>query len=38
MLGIAYLKATPTTYVLHYKGGTLKQEGPGRSFLYFRPT
>ena len=32
-----YLKATPTTYVLHYHYGRLKREGPGLAFLYFRP-
>ena len=38
MLGIRYLKVAPTTYVLHYKGGKVKQEGPGLSFFYFAPT
>lgn len=38
MFGIRYLKVAPTTYVLHYKGGRLKQEGPGLSFFYFAPT
>ena len=38
MLGIAYLKAPPTTYVLHYKSGKVKREGAGLSFLYYRPT
>ena len=38
MLGIAYLKAPPTTYVLHYKGGRLKREGAGLSFLHYAPT
>ena len=38
MLGIAYLKAPPTTYVLHYKHGRVKREGAGLSFLYYRPT
>ena len=38
MFGIAYLKTAPTTYVLHYKGGTLKREGAGLSFLYYQPT
>lgn len=35
MLG--YLKAAPTTYVLHYHRGRLRREGPGLAFLYFRP-
>ena len=38
MFGIRYLKAPPTTYVMHYTGGTLRREGPGLSFLYFAPT
>jgi SPFH domain / Band 7 family len=38
MFGIRYLKVAPTTYVLHYKGGRLKQEGPGLAFFYFGPT
>lgn len=38
MLGFGYLKAPPTTYVLHYKAGILKREGTGLSFLYYKPT
>ncbi len=38
MFGIAYLKTPPTTHVLHYKAGKVKREGPGLSFLYYRPT
>ena len=38
MFGIRYLKVAPTTYVLHYKTGKLKQEGPGLAFFYFAPT
>src|SRR5688572_3597882 len=38
MFGIEYLKAPPTTYVLHYKSGVVKREGAGLSFLYYRPT
>src|SRR5690349_13493001 len=38
MLGFGYLKAPPTTYVLHYKGGDLRREGNGLSFLYYKPT
>ena len=37
MMGIRYMKAAPTTYVLHYSGGKLKQEGPGLSFFYYAP-
>lgn len=37
MFGIRYLKATPTTYVLHTAGGRVKREGAGLSFLYWGP-
>src|SRR5436309_5485746 len=33
-----YLKASPTTHVLHYQNGRLRREGPGLTFLYFRPS
>jgi hypothetical protein len=35
MLG--YMKASPTTYILHYSGGRLRRQGPGLTFLYLRP-
>ena len=38
MFGIQYLKTPPTTYVLHFKDGRVKREGPGLSFYYFAPT
>lgn len=38
MLGVRYLKAEPTTHVLHYSGGRLVREGAGLSFFYFAPT
>jgi len=38
MMGIRYMKAAPTTYVLHYAGGTLRREGPGLAFWYYAPT
>ncbi len=37
MLGIRFLKARPTTYVLHYRDGQVVREGAGLSFLYFAP-
>lgn len=36
MLG--YLKASPTTYILHYSRGRLRREGAGLSFVYLEPT
>jgi regulator of protease activity HflC (stomatin/prohibitin superfamily) len=34
---LGYMKAAPTTYVLHYQRSRLRREGPGLTFLYFRP-
>jgi hypothetical protein len=34
---LAYMKAAPTTYVLHYQRGRLRREGPGLSFVYLLP-
>src|SRR5687768_14244450 len=34
---VRVLKAAPTTYVLHYQRSRLRREGPGLTFLYFRP-
>ena len=38
MLGIRYMKASPTTYVLLFKNGKVKREGAGLSLFYFAPT
>jgi regulator of protease activity HflC (stomatin/prohibitin superfamily) len=38
MLGIKYLKAPATTFVLHYKNGKIVRRGTGLSFYYFAPT
>jgi hypothetical protein len=38
MLGFRYMKAAPTTYVLQYRGGKLRREGAGLSFIYFAPS
>lgn len=38
MLGIDYVKATPTTYVLHFKDGKVRREGAGLSFLCYGPS
>ena len=35
---LAYSKNPPTTYVLHYKNGKVRREGPGLAFWYFRPS
>jgi regulator of protease activity HflC (stomatin/prohibitin superfamily) len=38
MFGIAYVKTTPTTYVLHFKAGKLRRSGRGLAFWYFAPS
>ncbi len=38
MLGFRFLKAPPTTYILHYRGGRIVREGAGLSFWFFGPT
>src|SRR5262245_36178321 len=38
MLGFRFLKATPTTHVLHYRAGKLVHDGVGLSYWYFSPT
>lgn len=38
MLGIRYLKANPTSFVLQYRDGGVVRQGPGLSFWYFGPT
>lgn len=35
---IRYLKTSPTTWVMQFKGGTVKREGAGLSFFYWAPT
>jgi hypothetical protein len=37
MLGWRYLKAAPTTYVIHFVGGKVRREGAGLSFFYYAP-
>ncbi len=38
MLGFAYLKTKPTTFVAQYRNGALVRQGEGLSFIYFVPT
>lgn len=38
MFGVHYLKAPPTTFVMHFRRGKLIKEGAGLSFFYFAPT
>lgn len=38
MLGICFIKAQPTNYLIKYIDGKIKKEGTGISFFYFAPT
>lgn len=38
MLGINYLKALPTQYVILFRKGKVRRSGLGLSFYYFQPT
>lgn len=38
MLGIQFIKAPPTAWVMHFSNGRIVREGTGRSFYYFAPT
>ncbi len=38
MLGIRFMKAGPTTYVILYNKGRVAKEGTGISFFYYAPT
>jgi hypothetical protein len=37
MLSVRFMKAPPTTYVLHFVNGRVRREGPGLSFFYWAP-
>jgi regulator of protease activity HflC (stomatin/prohibitin superfamily) len=37
MLGVRFMKAPPTTYVLHFANGRVRREGAGLSFFYWAP-
>jgi regulator of protease activity HflC (stomatin/prohibitin superfamily) len=37
-MSIRYMKASPTTYVMQFKDGRIKRQGPGLSFFYWAPT
>jgi len=38
MFNICYIKVEPTTFLMKFKKGKLKQEGKGLSFWYYAPT
>lgn len=35
---LRFMKASPTTYVLHFRDGRIRREGAGLSFYYWGPT
>ncbi len=37
MLGIRYIKASPTQYIIHFVNGRRRRAGAGLSFFYYRP-
>jgi hypothetical protein len=37
MLGIRYIKAQPTTYLMAYRGGRIIRQGAGLSLFYYAP-
>ncbi len=38
MLGINYIKASPTQYIIHYQNGQIKRAGTGLAFFYYQPS
>jgi hypothetical protein len=38
MFSIRFVKAAPTSYVLHFRKGRIRREGAGLSFFYYGPT
>src|ERR1700719_4117563 len=38
MLGIKFIKAPPTVYVIQFKNGSIRRQGAGLTFWYFAPT
>ena len=38
MLGFRYVKVPPTTFVMQYRRGKVRREGPGLAFFYFAPS
>jgi hypothetical protein len=38
MFGVHYLKPSPNTYLIAYRGGRVRREGAGLSMVYFAPT
>ena len=38
MIPIRFMKAAPTTYVIQFRNGKVRREGPGLAFFYYAPT
>lgn len=37
MLGIQYIKAGPTQYIIHFRNGKIRRAGTGLAFFYYQP-
>ena len=37
MLGIQYIKAGPTQYIVHFRNGKIRRAGTGLAFFYYQP-
>jgi hypothetical protein len=37
MLGIQYIKAGPTQYIIHFRNGKIRRAGTGLAFFYYKP-
>ncbi len=38
MFGVRYIRATPTTHVIHFRNGGARREGLGLAFWYYEPS
>lgn len=38
MLAIRYIKSDPSTYLIQYRGGSIRRKGVGLSFFYYAPS
>ena len=37
MLGIQYIKVSPTNHIIHYQSGKIAHSGVGLAFFYYAP-
>lgn len=38
MFGFQFIKATPSQFIMHFRGGKLRRSGTGLAFFYFTPS